>query len=49
MYMRSDLEWTRDHPYITSVLDGWVQKLAVFAAVQHCIYAEKVLGKVEKI
>ena len=46
--MRSDLEWTRDRPYITSVLGGWVQKMPFFADVQYCIYADIVGGWVRK-
>ena len=36
----------RDHPYITSAkgLGGWVQKMAIFADVQYCIYADIVGG-----
>ena len=34
----------RDHPYIPSAngLGGWVQKMAIFADVQYCVYADKV-------
>ena len=35
-----------DHPYITSAkeLGGWGQKMAIFADVQYCIYADIVGG-----
>ena len=34
----------RGHPYITSAKGpgGWVKKMALFADVQYCIYADKV-------
>ena len=40
----------RDHPYITSAkgLGGWVPKMAVFADVQYCIYAD-IVGGSEKV
>ena len=42
----------RGHPYITSSkgVGGWVQKMAIFADVQYCIYADIVEGleKVQK-
>ena len=36
----------RGHPYITSAnrLGGWVQKMAFYADVHYCIYADKVGG-----
>ena len=39
----------RDHPYITSAkgLSGWVQKMAIFADLQHWIYADIVFGWVD--
>ena len=41
----------RDHPYITSAkgLGGWVQKMAIFADVQYCIYADTEVGGLEKV
>ena len=35
-----------DHPYITSAkeLGGWVQKMAVFADVHYCTFADLVGG-----
>jgi hypothetical protein len=34
-----------DHPYITSAKrTGWIQKMAIFADVQYCIYADIVGG-----
>ena len=40
----------RDHPYITSAKGhgGWVPKVAVFANVQYCIYAD-IVGGLEKV
>ena len=36
----------RDHPYIKldKGLGGWGRKMAIFADVQYCIYADKVGG-----
>jgi hypothetical protein len=38
--------YLRDHPYIMSAkeLGVWVQKMAIFADVQYCIYANIVGG-----
>ena len=40
----------RDHPYIKSAygLGGWVHKIAIFADIQYCIYADIVVGWVQK-
>ena len=40
----------RDHPYITSAkgLGEWVQKIAIFADVHYCIYADILGGWVRK-
>ena len=40
----------RDHSYITSAkgLGGWVQKMAIFADEQYCIYADIEVGWVRK-
>ena len=40
--LASQIKLLRDHPYITSAkgLGGWVKKIAVFADVQYCIYAD---------
>ena len=40
----------RDHPYITSPkeLGRWGQKMAIFADVQYCIYAD-IVGGSEKV
>ena len=39
-----------DHPYIMSAkgLGGWGRKMAIFADVQYCIYADIVGGWVKK-
>ena len=39
----------RDHPYITSArgLGGWSWKMAIFADVHYCIYAD-IVGESEK-
>ena len=36
----------RDHPYIKLAkgLGGWRRKMAIFADVQYCIYADKWVG-----
>ena len=41
---------TRDHPYNTLAyrLVGWVQKIAIFADIQYCIYADIAGGWVQK-
>ena len=42
---------TRNHLYITSAygLGGWGRKMAIFADVQYCIYADIVVGGSEKV
>ena len=44
--LASQIKLLRDHPYITSAkrLGGWVKKIAVFADVQYCIYADMETG-----
>ena len=44
MFKSTDLIW--DHLYITSAkgLGRWVTKIAIFADVQYCIYANLVSG-----
>ena len=50
MELYGSFRLVRDHPYIMIAkgLVGWVQRMAVFADVHYCIYADIVFGWLQK-